>query len=317
MLHRHLRWVLLAIPVSLAGQEAAGTQLWRVAAATLPIPTALATGGAGAFWNPAQLIDSARVRLSIEGIQTPATVGATGVLATAIVRIDRAVRVGLVYGHMGLGGLVRTSYSPDEDEGSIPYYTEALAGVWSGTFRSTTVGAALGYHEVRLDQVVRNRITFDVGASQRINDVLRVAAATHFFSHFQTNHPAQDLYGAVDFRFFRGPLWDGGPVANLRARYGVALDGAFPLLRLEAAAHQVSSDGTEKFLWRLNDGEAVESVIIPEGKRRTLCISSQVGCALGCVFCATGRMGWRRNLSPAEIAGQVREIVLRAAARTP
>src|SRR5437660_3185339 len=227
MLHRHLRWVLLAIPVSLAGQEAAGTQLWRVAAATLPIPTALATGGAGAFWNPAQLIDSARVRLSIDGIQTPATVGATGVLATATVRIDRAGRVGLVYGHMGLGGLVRTSYSPDEDEGSIPYYTEALAGVWSGTFRSTTVGAALGYHEVRLDQVVRNRITFDVGASQRINDVLRVAAATHFFSHFQTNHPAQDLYGAVDFRFFRGPLWDGGPVANLRARYGVTLGHGF------------------------------------------------------------------------------------------
>jgi 23S rRNA (adenine2503-C2)-methyltransferase len=72
-----------------------------------------------------------------------------------------------------------------------------------------------------------------------------------------------------------------------------------------------SIDGTKKFLWRLADGEAIESVLIPTGGRRTLCLSSQAGCALGCTFCATGRMGFRRNLTPAEIAGQVREIVLR------
>jgi 23S rRNA (adenine2503-C2)-methyltransferase len=89
------------------------------------------------------------------------------------------------------------------------------------------------------------------------------------------------------------------------------LDAAFPLRRLTLKTHQQSSDGTQKFLWDLGDGEAIESVLIPEGKRRTLCISSQAGCALGCVFCATGRMGFRRNLSVAEIAGQVRELVLR------
>src|SRR5256712_4866019 len=82
-------------------------------------------------------------------------------------------------------------------------------------------------------------------------------------------------------------------------------------------AHQVSGDGTEKFLWALEDGEAIESVLIPEGKRRTLCISSQAGCALGCVFCATGRMGFRRNLSAGEIAGQVRELILRDPALRP
>jgi 23S rRNA (adenine2503-C2)-methyltransferase len=73
---------------------------------------------------------------------------------------------------------------------------------------------------------------------------------------------------------------------------------------------QQSSDGTRKYLWRLDDGEAIESVLIPSGARRTLCISSQAGCALGCSFCATGRMGYRRNLSAFEIAAQVREIVL-------
>jgi 23S rRNA (adenine2503-C2)-methyltransferase len=86
---------------------------------------------------------------------------------------------------------------------------------------------------------------------------------------------------------------------------------------LTLRSQQVSSDGTEKFLWALDDGEAIESVLIPEGKRRTLCISSQAGCALGCVFCATGRMGFRRNLSAGEIAAQVREIVIKGGAKKP
>ena len=89
------------------------------------------------------------------------------------------------------------------------------------------------------------------------------------------------------------------------------LDRDFPLLRLPLETEERSADGTVKYLWRLGDGEAIESVLIPSGTRRTLCISSQAGCALGCAFCATGRMGFRRNLSPGEIAGQVREIVLR------
>jgi 23S rRNA (adenine2503-C2)-methyltransferase len=66
-----------------------------------------------------------------------------------------------------------------------------------------------------------------------------------------------------------------------------------------------SSDGTRKFLVGLADGRAVEMVLIPEERRMTLCISSQVGCALACAFCATGTMGLARNLTAGEIAGQV------------
>jgi 23S rRNA (adenine2503-C2)-methyltransferase len=95
------------------------------------------------------------------------------------------------------------------------------------------------------------------------------------------------------------------------------LDEELPLPRLGADVEQVSSDGTRKFLWRLRDGEAIESVLIPSGSRRTLCISSQAGCALRCSFCATGTMGFRRNLTAFEIAGQVREIVLRHPAEKP
>ena len=111
-------------------------------------------------------------------------------------------------------------------------------------------------------------------------------------------------------RLWQRPVGSWADATELPAALRAALAEAFPLFRLMLTTRQVSSDGTEKFLWTLADGEAIESVLIPEGKRRTLCISSQAGCALGCVFCATGRMGFRRNLSVPEITGQVRELLL-------
>jgi 23S rRNA (adenine2503-C2)-methyltransferase len=83
-----------------------------------------------------------------------------------------------------------------------------------------------------------------------------------------------------------------------------------PVERLE-----ISSDGTEKYMFRLEDGETVESVLIPEEDRRTLCISSQVGCALKCGFCATGAMGFRRNMTSSEIVHQVCFAVKRLSER--
>jgi len=84
----------------------------------------------------------------------------------------------------------------------------------------------------------------------------------------------------------------------------------FDLPRLTLMTQQASTDGTRKFLFRLADGEAIETVAIPDGNRMTLCISSQAGCALRCAFCATGAMGFSRNLEPFEISGQVREMRL-------
>jgi 23S rRNA (adenine2503-C2)-methyltransferase len=74
---------------------------------------------------------------------------------------------------------------------------------------------------------------------------------------------------------------------------------------LEAEQIVVSEDGSKKYLFRLKDGHHVESVLIPERGHWTLCISSQVGCAMGCRFCLTGRGGLVRNLEPAEIVNQV------------
>ena len=118
-------------------------------------------------------------------------------------------------------------------------------------------------------------------------------------------------------RLWRRPVASWADATDLPAALRAALDEAFPLPRLSLVTRQVSRDGTEKFLWRLPDGEAIESVLIPEGRRRTLCISSQVGCALGCVFCATGAMGFRRQMTAAEIAAQVRELLLLDPARKP
>jgi 23S rRNA (adenine2503-C2)-methyltransferase len=77
------------------------------------------------------------------------------------------------------------------------------------------------------------------------------------------------------------------------------------LLTLTLAEEQRSRDGTVKWKWRTWDGQFVESVYMPEEDRKTLCVSSQVGCAVGCTFCLTGTMGLARNLGPGEIADQV------------
>ncbi len=118
-------------------------------------------------------------------------------------------------------------------------------------------------------------------------------------------------------RLWVRPAGSWAEVSDLPATLRDTLEQDHPLPRLALEVQQDSADGTRKFLWRLPDNEAVESVLIPSGSRRTLCISSQSGCALGCVFCATGRMGFRRNLTPYEIAGQVREIALRLPEERP
>ncbi|HXG29458.1 MAG TPA: 23S rRNA (adenine(2503)-C(2))-methyltransferase RlmN [Nevskiales bacterium] len=73
----------------------------------------------------------------------------------------------------------------------------------------------------------------------------------------------------------------------------------------ELVAEQTSQDGTRKWVLRLDGGNAVETVFIPEAGRGTLCISSQVGCAMDCSFCSTGKQGLNRNMSAAEIVSQV------------
>mgnify|MGYP001548010723 CR=1 FL=1 len=114
----------------------------------------------------------------------------------------------------------------------------------------------------------------------------------------------------VTHRLWQHPAPSFDEMTELPAALRSDLAAHFAVPRLELVARQRSGDGTQKFLFRLPDGQGIETVAIPDDARVTLCISSQAGCALKCAFCATGQMGFQRNLEPWEIAVQVREMRL-------
>ena len=108
--------------------------------------------------------------------------------------------------------------------------------------------------------------------------------------------------------------WDA--MTNLPASLRQRLSQHYSLDALTLVRRQGAPDATQKFLWRLSDGAMIESVLIPANPalygdasdRHTLCVSTQVGCAYGCKFCASGLDGWKRNLGVAEIVEQVLAI---------
>ena len=98
---------------------------------------------------------------------------------------------------------------------------------------------------------------------------------------------------------------DFAAMTNIGKALAARLAGEAVVTIPEMASEHLSEDGTRKWVLRLADGNAIETVFIPEALRNTLCISSQVGCALDCAFCATAQQGFNRNLTAAEIVGQV------------
>ncbi len=94
-------------------------------------------------------------------------------------------------------------------------------------------------------------------------------------------------------------------MSNLSKDLRMRLADVSRLVSLEPELVQDSADGTRKLLMRLEDGNAVESVLMPEESHHTLCVSTQVGCRQGCRFCATASLGLKRNLRPSEIMGQI------------
>lgn len=94
-------------------------------------------------------------------------------------------------------------------------------------------------------------------------------------------------------------------MTNISAEFRQKMNADFILNSIEIAEEKVSSDGTRKYVLQLADGHQIESVLIPSKDRLTACISSQVGCALGCRFCATGNMGFVRDMDALEIHDQI------------
>ncbi|MFT4977162.1 MAG: 23S rRNA (adenine2503-C2)-methyltransferase, partial [Myxococcota bacterium] len=126
-------------------------------------------------------------------------------------------------------------------------------------------------------------------------------------------------------RFRAKQLWrwmyEGGAsrfeeMTNLPRALRTLLDERASLGVLSISTEQISRDGTVKRLYRLHDGQLIESVLMPyRDNRRTACISSQAGCAMGCVFCATGQMGFARHLTSAEIFEQAQRFSVELRAR--
>lgn len=114
---------------------------------------------------------------------------------------------------------------------------------------------------------------------------------------FRARQVFRNIYG----RHIRG--WD--ECSDLSKMFRLQLEYGAHLHAISLRESTEAADGTRKFLFELSDGLCIESVLIPDAPRHTLCLSSQVGCALGCKFCLTGTLGLRRNLTSAEIVDQV------------
>ena len=135
-------------------------------------------------------------------------------------------------------------------------------------------------------------------------------------SQFTTwGEPAYRVTQLTDWLYKRrAASWE--QMSNLSKPLREKLKAEFTLTALELARKQGSRDTTQKFLWKLGDGSFIESVLIPANPalygeasdRHTLCVSTQVGCAYGCRFCASGLEGWKRNLRPEEIVEQVMAV---------
>jgi 23S rRNA (adenine2503-C2)-methyltransferase len=115
---------------------------------------------------------------------------------------------------------------------------------------------------------------------------------------------ARQIYEAV----YRHRVTDVGAISNLPKSLRARLRSDLPLGLPEIERRYDSTDGTRRYLLRLDDGKTVETVWMPEGERSTICISSQVGCPVDCKFCLTALMGLERHLTAGEIAGQVLRV---------
>src|SRR5437868_4449060 len=115
---------------------------------------------------------------------------------------------------------------------------------------------------------------------------------------------ARQIFGWL----YRRGVTDIAAMTDLSRDLRATLAQEFDLTTPAIVAREQSSDGTTKFLLRLGDGKQLESVFIPDTPSMTFCISTQVGCAMACAFCLTGKMGLVRHLTAGEIAGQVRVL---------
>jgi len=143
------------------------------------------------------------------------------------------------------------------------------------------------------------------GAKINLVGLTRAQLADTLIAHGTPEKQAKMRVGQIWQWIYHWGVQDFAAMTNLAKAYRADMAEHFEISRPEIVTRQISDDGTRKYLLRIAGGHEVEAVYIPEENRGTLCISSQVGCTLTCSFCHTGTQKLVRNLTAAEIVGQV------------
>ena len=139
-------------------------------------------------------------------------------------------------------------------------------------------------------------------------DLERAALESALESHGHQRFHARQIFRWI----YKRGVTDIDAMTDLSRDLRATLAREFTLATPALAQREKSVDGTEKFLLRLADGRHIESVFIPDTPAMTFCVSTQVGCAMACAFCLTGKMGLVRNLTAGEIVAQVRVLATQA-----
>ena len=152
-------------------------------------------------------------------------------------------------------------------------------------------------------------------ASTDIQEPTRAAASPRVNLLGMTRAQLEEFFVGLDEKPFRAQqvlkwihhagITDIGEMTNLGRALRAKLEHIAEVRPPEIVSQRDSEDGTRKWAIRVDGGGLVETVLIPSGERATLCVSSQVGCSLDCSFCSTGKQGFERDLTAAEIIGQV------------
>jgi hypothetical protein len=260
------------IAVPAVAQPAIASDLWRVASATLVVPAPLAVDGSAALWTPATVVPPSgpSTRVGVEAIHSPADIGINGGVATVDIRAGSLATFNLVYGRLGIDGLVRTETSPEAIGGDIAAYAEVLSfGVARAFGRGLVLGVAARALSGRLDVASRSQWSADVGVRYTDATGLTVGFATRFFDPtLRQAEMASSYSGAVSYRTPESPMW--GTRGALVFNYGVTLahgEGAEHLLsagltlggsvQLDAGAEHEAVAGTAVWRSRLGIGLGV------------------------------------------------------------
>lgn len=259
----HLRPIALVAvlaPTAAHAQAPQASGLWDIPATTLAQPPALETGVIGTFWNPVAVVDSGRLRVAAQAIQTPDVVGLGGVLVGFSHPLNRRLGIGIIFGRVEVVDLVRTSTSPAALPGDIPVY-EQSAGVAVGAQTGpATFGVLFRGHDARFDVFREGGFSADAGARVTLANRVTIAAASRFVPLKGDGGTPTRYYGGIEVRALDAPVWNA--TGSVFVRYGLltrheggwehTIGGGLELAsRLELNAAYIREAGFAAADWRL------------------------------------------------------------------